>query len=173
MKGLTWRTGCMAAGAVFVVMAIDGWVGSRYWQTPVHPVFDAVPVGSVQRTDWRPGGLPGEWITEGNPVTRAVPFLSSADGRFYSGLWDSQAGRFSYRYFVDEIVHILEGEVHIRDEAGRETTLRAGDVAHFAKGSVLHWHVPQYVKKLAVSRVTHDPLHVRAIRKAKRMLGAA
>jgi uncharacterized cupin superfamily protein len=157
---------------VFVVLAIDGWMTARYWQVRVQPALDAFPVSNVQRTDWKPAWMPIEWITEGNPATRAVP-LMAADAGFYAGLWDSRAGRFTFHYFVDEVVHILEGEVHIRDEVGREATLRAGDVALFPKGRVLHWHIPKYVKKLAVMRESRDPLTVRVIRKVKRLFGAA
>ena len=170
MKWLSWRRFSVAAiGALFAVLAVDGWVGAQYWEAPLHASADPVPVHSSQRGDFRATPLPSTWITEGEPVTRSLPLISSIDKKYYSGLWDSQAGRFKYTYFVDEIVHILEGEVHIRDEAGRDITLRTGDVAHFAKGRVLQWHVPRYVKKLAVTRVTHDPLYVRAIRKLKRI----
>lgn len=58
-------------------------------------------------------------------------------------------------------------------QPGARRTLRAGDVAHFAKATVLHGHVLQYVKKLAFSRDARDPLHARAISTAKRMLVAA
>ncbi len=171
MKWISWRVVCVAAtGTLLVIFAVDSWVGTQYWQHSLQSSREAVPVGRSGRADYRAGPLPADWITEGSPVTRSVPLLSSADSKFYSGLWDSTAGRFKYTYFVDEVVHILEGEAHIRDELGREFTLRVGDVAHFAKGRVLHWHVPSYVKKLAVSRVTHDPLHVRAIRKFRSLM---
>lgn len=98
--------------------------------------------------------------------------ITAAGSQFYAGLWGRQAGRFSDRYFVDEIVHILEGEVHTRAAAWRKTTLRAGDEAHFAKATVSHRHVLQHVKKLAFSRDARDPLHARAISTAKRMLVA-
>ena len=76
----------MAAAALFVVLAIDGCSGARYWQTPVEAPLNAVPVGNVHRSDWRPAVLPREWVTEGNPDTRAVPLMTVAVRQFYAGL---------------------------------------------------------------------------------------
>jgi ethanolamine utilization protein EutQ (cupin superfamily) len=81
---------------------------------------------------------------------------------------DCTAGKFHWHFGVDEIVHILEGEVHVTDDAGRTVTLQAGDVGHFALGSHTVWEVPDYVCKLAFHRVPTLPIRVK--RKLRRML---
>jgi hypothetical protein len=74
---------------------------------------------------------------------------------------------------VDEIVHILDGEVRVTDDEGTTRTLRAGDVGHFPYGSHTVWDVPQYVRKLAFHRAPAGSLMRRAARKVKRLIGPA
>jgi hypothetical protein len=94
-------------------------------------------------------------VLEGSPLSRHLDLLEAADAHLSVTLWDCTAGRMRFDYWADEIVHILEGEAVVEDEHGRVFELRAGDVAHFARGSVLTWTVPTYVKKLAIFR--HQP----------------
>jgi uncharacterized protein len=112
-----------------------------------------------------PAPIRPEWILEGAPVARARPVAVTADDHFSSTVWDCTAGRFRWQFRSDEIVHILEGEVHVTDEAGRERALVPGDVALFSRGTTSVWRVPRYVKKLAIHRSAEDPFHVRLARK--------
>ena len=113
--------------------------------------------------------LPPEWILEGNPVARSLPLTRASDGHLSSGLWDCQAGKFTFIFGNDEIVHILEGEVTV-EEPGRTRTLRAGDVAFFPEGLETRWTVPRYVKKLAVFRSVRHSIMARVQRKLKRLV---
>lgn len=112
--------------------------------------------------------LPTEWILEGNPVARSLPLTRANDGHLSSGLWECQAGKFTFIFGYDEIVHILEGEV-IVDEEGGTRMLRAGDVAFFPEGLVTQWTVPHYVKKMAVFRSVRHSIATRVVRKLKRL----
>lgn len=113
--------------------------------------------------------LPPEWILEGNPVARSLPLTRASDGNLSSGLWDCQAGKFTFIFGYDEIVHILEGEVTV-EEKGRTRTLQAGDVAFFPEGLETRWTVPRYVKKLAVFRSVRHSIMARVQRKLKRLM---
>lgn len=95
----------------------------------------------------RPG-----WILDGQPRARAKALASSRDGLSRSALWDCTAGRFEWHFGADETVHILQGEVIVTCPTGTTTTLRTGDVAYFPAGISSVWHVPVYVKKLAILR---------------------
>ena len=67
-------------------------------------------------------------IEEGTPVAHCTTFTESPDKRLSSGLWECTAGKFAVAFALDEIVHILDGEVIVREE-GADTayTLRPGD----------------------------------------------
>ena len=107
-------------------------------------------------TDLDPAPIDPSWILEGAPIAR-IKFLTAApDERYVVALWDCTAGRFRWYFGYDEVVHILEGEVIVREDDGAERTLGPGDIALFPKGSTNVWHVPRYVRKIAVNRF-HRP----------------
>ena len=131
----------------------------------MHPTLPQL--GDDRRTELVAGPMPAMTILEGTPVARAL--LLSTDGEgLTSGLWDCTAGRFSWAFGTDEIVHILEGEVTIADERGEAFTLRPGDVAHFAAGTTTSWTVPSYVKKFYVDRALPGDPASRAARFVRR-----
>ncbi len=111
----------------------------------------SIQTGSTSEGALDPSPIKPEWILEGTPVARARTLTRAGDGRFSCALWDCTAGRFNWFFGCDEIVHILEGEVTVR-EPGAEYTLRPGDVAYFPAGSTSTWTVSRYVKKFAIHR---------------------
>jgi len=119
---------------------------------PTEPTAGPViQVGTTGQTALKPGALEPSWILTGNPTTRSLPLAEADDGNLSCGLWDCTAGTFNFYYSCDEIVHILEGEVIVR-EAGATYMLRAGDVAFFPQGLTTVWTVPVYVKKFCIFR---------------------
>jgi uncharacterized cupin superfamily protein len=104
------------------------------------------------------------WIEEGNPVARAVILTSSPDERFSSGVWECTAGKFRWVYGIDEVVHILEGNVTLHESGGSTYTLGPGDVAYFPLGLVTHWDVKHYVRKFFVARSPGGSRHVARLR---------
>jgi len=132
----------------------------------------AILTGDARRRDLDDAPITVEHVLEGAPVARSVQLTASDDGLVTTHLWDCTAGRFHWYFGVDEIVHILDGEVHVTDDRGETVTLRTGDVGHFALHSHSIWHVPEYVRKLAVHRAPKPvALPVRAFRKLSRMTG--
>jgi uncharacterized protein len=95
------------------------------------------------------------WIERGTPVARGMNLTESPDGRLSSGLWECSAGQFKWTFGLDEVAHILGGEVTIREDgdAGDTYTLRRGDVAYFPLGLTVHWDIPDHVRKFFVVRV--------------------
>jgi len=112
----------------------------------------SIQTGSVDRTDLEPAPIRRGDVLAGSPVARSLPVSVASDGKFGSWLWDCTAGRFHWNFTVDEIVHILEGEVTITGADGQTVTLRSGDTAYFPLGAATVWDVPDYVRKLATSR---------------------
>lgn len=94
------------------------------------------------------------WVRSGKPVARAVTLTESPDGLLTTGIWDCTAGTFTWIFQTDEIVHILEGAVTVRD--GNKThELVPGSVCYFPQGLETIWEVPKYVKKTFVLRAPH------------------
>jgi uncharacterized cupin superfamily protein len=132
----------------------------------------AILTGDAQRRDLDHAPITGDHVIAGAPVARSVKLTESADGLLSTHLWDCTAGRFHWYFGVEEIVHILDGEVRVTDDRGETVILRTGDVGHFALHSHSVWDVPEYVRKLAFHRAPRPvSLPVRAFRKLSRMTG--
>src|SRR5262245_52030497 len=101
-----------------------------------------------------PQPIEPSWIKEGAPVARAVTLTTSPDSLLTSGLWDCTAGTFTWIFRSGEVVHIVEGEVRVRD-GDTIHTLVPGSVAYFPCGLETVWEVPKYVKKSFVLRAPH------------------
>ena len=107
---------------------------------------------TIRPEDLQAAPIPAEWIIAGAPRARAIDLARSPDGTCTSAQWDCTAGTFHWYFGVEETVHILEGEVLVRDSANRECRLRQGDVAVMAANAWMVWHVDDYVRKLAHCR---------------------
>jgi hypothetical protein len=68
--------------------------------------------------------------------------------------WSCTKGRFRWHYQVDEMAHILSGEVFITDQSGTERRLGSGDTVFFRAGTSNVWLITQDVRKVAVCHVT-------------------
>jgi uncharacterized cupin superfamily protein len=100
-----------------------------------------------------PSPFPAEWVLEGRPQARATAIARSSDGAMTVIAWSCTKGRFRWQYSVDEMVHILSGEVFITDQSGVERRLGPGDTAFFPAGSASVWNVTRDVRKVAVCHV--------------------
>lgn len=102
----------------------------------------------------KPAPIDPSCIEEGTPIASGTTFAESPDRRLSSGLWECTAGKFKVDFPLDEIIHILAGEVIVHEEGDRGVyTLRPGDAAYFPLGLVTHWEVPRFVRKFFVVRV--------------------
>jgi hypothetical protein len=99
-----------------------------------------------------PAPIPAHWIIEGTPQARSKRLGTSADGTASIMAWSCTPGRFTWHYTVDEILHIVSGEIFVTDEKGQSRRLGPGDMVFFPAGSVSDWHVTKEVRKLAVCR---------------------
>ena len=108
--------------------------------------------------DLSPAPLDPSWILEGTPVARARTLELPEDRTITAMLWDSSAGRFDWHYGGDEIIHILAGEAELTFESGTVTTVRPGDMVYFPGAQVVRWHVPTYVRKVALYGARISPI---------------
>ena len=107
---------------------------------------------------WREAPIPAAWVVSGLPRARCADLSHSPNGMAFTATWDCSASSSRWRNDVDEIVHILEGEVVVSDATGASWTLRPGDVALFRAATVFHWEVQHYVRKIAFMRHAAPPL---------------
>jgi len=112
------------------------------------PVVFAAPAD----VELAPAPIPAHWIIEGTPQAHSKRLSTSADGTAAVIAWLCTAGRFNWHYTVEEILHIISGEVFVTDESGESRRLGPGDMVVFPAGSSSVWHVPHQVKKLAICR---------------------
>lgn len=99
-----------------------------------------------------PEPICSQWILNGNPVARSKVLAVSPDGASKTVLWDCTAGSFHWHYRQDEAVLFLSGDACLVEENGKEQYFTAGDFAFFPAGTVAHWRVDTYVRKIAFLR---------------------
>jgi uncharacterized cupin superfamily protein len=92
------------------------------------------------------------WVRAGRPMARATELSRSADGTSFTVVWDCTAGEFDWHYRVDETLHIIEGSAILQEAGKPAVRIGPGDVAFCPRGTVLHWTVESYIKKVAFVR---------------------
>ena len=125
----------------------------------------------VMHDDLVPSTIPAQWVREGSPQARVKELAKASDDGLTARLWDCTAGKFEWHFTSDEFVHILHGEVEVTGAGGAKRVLRPGDVAFFPAGMRSLWHVPKYVKKLAILRDNEEPLLRKLHRKWNELVG--
>ena len=78
-------------------------------------------------------------VLAGDPVHTA--WSVEERGSLCAGMWHSTEGKWRFDYAEWKNVHVLEGVSVLTDEAGRATTLRAGDSFVIRPGFRGTWEV--------------------------------
>lgn len=86
-------------------------------------------------------------VVAGHPQNRTWNAYETPDGRFFSGIWESDPGAWRIEYSEAEFCHILEGESVITDASGAATTVRAGDAFVIPPGFKGTWEVVTRTRK--------------------------
>jgi uncharacterized protein len=120
---------------------------------------------TLRRENLQPAPIPREWVIAGEPLARSLEVAHSPDGTCFAAHWDCTAGTFHWFFGVEETVHILEGEVVVRDASGQELRMRTGDVAVMPANAWMVWRVDEYVRKLAHCRYPVPRQFGRALRR--------
>ncbi len=95
---------------------------------------------------------------DGTPEAKGYPLFETVDRGANVHEWECTQGRFEWHYACDEIVHIVEGDAHIKDLAtGLSTHITAGSSVLFQRGSSAEWTVDRYIRKIAVNHVPLSP----------------
>ena len=88
-----------------------------------------------------------ERIISGDPAQTAWNLFASADGRFNSGIWQSERGKWRVVFTESEFCHLIQGVIIVRGDDGSEGTFKAGDAFVTPAGFTDTWEVTEPAKK--------------------------
>lgn len=93
---------------------------------------------------------PVEKCVKGQPLQRTWHHFTSADEKFFAGLWEAEPGCWNISYTENEFCQIVAGRSVLRDEQGGERMLAAGDNFVIPAGFRGQWEVLETTKKIYV-----------------------
>ncbi|HWM27026.1 MAG TPA: cupin domain-containing protein [Woeseiaceae bacterium] len=93
---------------------------------------------------------PAEKCVAGQPLQRTWHHFTSADGKFFAGLWEAEPGCWRVSYTENEFCQILSGRSLLRDLDGNEHPLEPGDNLTIPAGFAGEWEVVETTKKIYV-----------------------
>ena len=94
--------------------------------------------------------LPEEKRIAGNPKQTLWNHYTDASGRFSTGVWQSEVGKWRIAYTEEEYCRILEGTSIIRDAQGGAVTVSAGESFVIPRGFSGTWEVVEPTRKIYV-----------------------
>jgi len=103
------------------------------------------PKGSLEKSS----PPPAELLLSPAPVQHAHEWFADATGQWAIGVWDTTAYRRKLMPSPHhELMHILEGSVHLTDEAGKTHSFATGDTFLIPRGTVCDWQCSEYLRKI-------------------------
>jgi uncharacterized protein len=90
-------------------------------------------------------------IISGDPAQAAINLFRSADGRFNSGIWEAQPGKWRVVFTESEFCHLLQGVIVVTGDDGSRHTFRAGDAFVSPAGFTGTWEILEPAKKFYAS----------------------
>lgn len=88
-----------------------------------------------------------EKLIAGNPLQKVWNHYTDPSGKFFSGIWESEVGKWRISYTEEEFCHLLKGISIVTDEDGESVTLRAGDSFVIPRGFKGSWEVVEVSRK--------------------------
>jgi uncharacterized protein len=90
---------------------------------------------------------PADRLLSGNPAQTIQNLFASPDGRFNSGIWSCEPGKWRVVFSESEFCHLLEGVIVVHGDDGSERTFKAGDAFVSPAGFTGTWDVTERAKK--------------------------
>jgi uncharacterized cupin superfamily protein len=87
-------------------------------------------------------------ILSGDPAQAVTNLFRSTDGRFNSGVWEAQRGKWRVVFTENEFCHLLAGVIVVTSDDGSQRTFRAGDAFVSPAGFIGTWEIVEPAKKL-------------------------
>jgi len=99
-----------------------------------------------------PAPIKKDWIEAGDPRASLAILAYSDDRATSTILWECTAGKFTWRYAIDETIYFLDGDVTISVGGAPAKRYGAGDSIHFSRGALATWEVETFIRKVAFCR---------------------
>ena len=93
---------------------------------------------------------PDEKCIKGQPLQSTWHHFTSADEKFFAGIWEAEPGCWKINYTENEFCQILAGYSVLRDADGNEVELNAGDNFTIPSGFSGEWEVVETTRKISV-----------------------
>ncbi len=110
--------------------------------------IEDIPFFDRHQAEFGESLTPAETCVEGQPVQRTWNHFTSADEKFFAGIWEAEPGCWRIRYTENEYCRIVSGRSILRDAAGNETELNAGDEFVIPSGFEGQWEVIETTRKV-------------------------
>jgi uncharacterized cupin superfamily protein len=130
-------------------------------------MFDKRVREKMKGAPMTPAPIKKEWIEGGDPQASLAVLAYSDDRATSTLLWECTAGLFTWRYYDDETIYFLDGEVMISVEGEPARRYGPGDVIHFSRGAVATWEVKTFIRKVAFCRSAPSRPYIAARRVAR------
>jgi uncharacterized protein len=91
---------------------------------------------------------PAERVVSGNPAQKSYNFFSSADGRFHSGIWECEIGKWRVAFSENEFCQLLSGRIIVTGDDGSVRRFAAGDAFVSPAGFAGWWDVIEPARKV-------------------------
>ena len=91
--------------------------------------------------------LPSEKLLHGNPRQTVWIHYVDATGKFSSGVWSSEPGKWKISYTEEEFCHMIEGRSIITEDGGASVEVSAGESFVIPRGFVGTWEVVERTTK--------------------------
>jgi uncharacterized cupin superfamily protein len=89
-----------------------------------------------------------EKLISGNPKQSVWNHYTDSSGKYFSGFWESEVGKWHINYTEEETCYFIHGISIVTDAAGTATTLGPGDCFVIPKGFRGTWEVVEPSRKL-------------------------
>jgi hypothetical protein len=116
----------------------------------VNKSCDDIVLFSRHEPEFSAEPTPADRCVRDRPEQRTWHHYSSPDGKFLCGLWEADQGCWRVNYTEHEFCRILEGVSVLRDSAGHELRVGAGDDFTIPAGFAGQWDVIERTRKLYV-----------------------
>ena len=83
----------------------------------------------------------------GDPVQTLWMQYTDPGGKFFTGIWQSEVGKWRIAYTEEEFCHMLEGMSIITDASGHAVTVQAGESFTIPRGFEGTWEVVRLTRK--------------------------
>jgi uncharacterized protein len=116
-------------------------------------MLDKLAISDLEARSFEPGAPDPERVIRGAPQHRTWLLDETADGKVFSGVWESTPGAWRIKYDEWEFCTILSGRSYITPVSGAPVVLKAGNSFVIRPGFAGVWDVVETTRKSFVIRL--------------------